>query len=147
MTRGTRLFLAFVIGGAVLLLATLGAGAAAVYRGGTVAVEIVEDGNQIRVGLPAALLGVAIALTPASALEEATTEVRPFLPALEAGWRELAETPDFVLVEVVSADETVLIEKSGSRLLVSVDTPDTQIRIGVPLGTVGSLLRKLERHA
>jgi len=143
MTRGTRLLLGIVIGGALLFLATLGAGAAAVYHGGTVEVEIDDDGNRFRLSLPAGLVGAAIALTPAHALDEVTAEVRPFLPALEAGWEELLATPDFVLVEVHSADEHVRVEKSGSRLEISVDSPDGQVRVGVPLRTVGSLLRKL----
>jgi hypothetical protein len=143
MTRGTRLLLGIVIGGALLCLATLGAGAAAVYHGGTVAVEIDDDGNRFRLNLPAGLVGAAIALTPAHALDEVTAEVRPFLPAVEAGWEELLATPDFVLVEVQSADEHVRVEKSGSRLEISVDSPDGQVRVGVPLRTVGSLLRKL----
>ena len=143
MTRGTRLLLAIVLGGAVLFLATVGAGAAAVYHGGIVAVEIDGDGNRFRFRLPAGLVGAAIALTPVSVLDEAMVEVRPFLPAVQAGWQELADAPDFVLVEVHSAEERVLIKKTGSRLEISVDSSDSHVRVEVPLRIVGSLLRKL----
>ena len=144
MTRGTRLLLSIVIGGAVLFLATLGAGAAAVYHGGSVAIEIDDHGTQFHLNLPAALVGAAIALTPATLLDDATAEVQQFLPAVQAGWEELIDTPDFVLVEIQSADEHVVIEKSGSRLEILVDSSDGQVRVGVPLRTVGSLLRKLD---
>jgi hypothetical protein len=143
MTRGTRWLLALVIGALALLLATLGTAAATVYRSGTVAVEIEGNGHDIRLGLPAGLVGAAIALTPASAYEEAAAEIRPLIPALEAGWRELADAPDFVLVDFRSAEESVRVEKTGSRLVILVDAPDARFRIGVPLETVGSLLDKL----
>ena len=144
MTRGSRLLLAVVIGGVVLTLATLGAGAAAVYRAGSVAVDIEEDGNHFQVQLPAGLVRAAIALAPDSALQEAAQELEPWIPALDAGWRELGDAPDFVLLDIVSDGERILVEKTGSKLLVIVDTQETQIRVGVPLGTVGSLLHKLD---
>jgi hypothetical protein len=147
MTRGTRLLLTIVIGGAVILVATLGAAAAAVYHAGTAAVEIEDDGRQLSFRLPAGLLGAAVALAPASAFEEAASELTPFLSALDAGWQELAEAPDFVLVEARSGDESVLIVKSGSRLEISIETSDSRLRLAVPLDTVGQLLRRLERHA
>jgi hypothetical protein len=144
MTRTTRLFLIVVIGGTVLVLATLGAMAAAAYRAGTVAVEIEENGHQIRLSLPAGLLHAAVVLLPDSALDEAASELTPFVPALEAGWQEFENAPDFVLLEARSADENVLIVKSGSRLEISVDAPDARVRVAIPLGTVSTLLHKLE---
>lgn len=146
MTRTTRLFLVIVIGGTVLVLAALGAMAAAVYRAGTVAVEIEENGHHIRLGLPAGLLHAAVVLLPDSALDEAASELAPWVPAIEAGWRELEDAPDFVLLEARSADENVLVVKSGSHLEISVDAPDARIRLAIPLGAVGSLLHKLERR-
>ena len=144
MTRGTRLLLAIVIGGVLLATAAVGATAAAVYRAGTIAVEIrEEDGNQIRVNLPAGLLSAAIALTPSSILEEAGGELEPLLPALNAGWQELSEGPNFVLFELSSADENVRVEKIDSRLMIFVDVPEITVQVTVPLDTVGSLLRKL----
>ncbi len=144
MTRGTRLLLAIVIGGVLLATAAVGATAAAVYRAGTIAVEIrEEDGNQIRVNLPAGLLRAAIALTPSSILEEASDELAPLLPALYAGWREFSEAPDFVLFELSSPEENVRVEKIDSRLMILVDAPRVTLQVTVPIDTVGWLLRKL----
>jgi len=143
VTRGTRVLLTVVLLGAVLFLTTVGAGAAAVYHGGSVAVEIDDDGQRFHLKLPAALISAAITLTPGSVLDDATAELRPFLPAVEAGWRELLAAPDFVLVEVESAAEHVRVEKRGSRLEVLVDCDDGRVRVGLPLRTVGSLVRKL----
>ena len=147
MTRGTRVLLALVLGGALLFVATVGVTVAAVYRAGSVAVEIEENGHHFRLGLPAGLLNVAIALTPSSALGSAADEIEAFIPALGAGWSELADAPDFVLVEVRSDGEHVRIEKSGDRIEISVDAPDARVRVGLPIGTVGWLLDKLDRQS
>jgi hypothetical protein len=143
MTRGTRLFLIIVIGGTLLVLATLGAMAAAVYRAGTVAVEIEEHGHQFRLALPAGLIQAALVLLPDAALDEAASELAPLVPALEAGWREFVDAPDFVLLDARSADEHVLVVKSGSRLEIEVVAPDARVRVGVPLGTAAALLHEL----
>ncbi len=144
MTRGTRLLLAIVIGSVLLVMAAVGATATAVYGAGTIAVEIREDdGNRIRVSLPAGLLRAAIALTPSSILEEACDELQPLLPALNAGWRELSEAPNFVLFELSSAEQDVRVEKVDSRLMIFVDGPELTVQVSVPIDTVGALLRKL----
>jgi len=141
MSKGTRLFLLIVLGSVVLGLATVGAAVAAVYQAGTIAVEVQErDGSRINVGVPAGLARVAIALAPDSVLDEVSAELGPWAPAVRAGWDELEKIPDCVLVEVVTDDEHVTIEKSGSSLLVHVDADGMNLRVGVPLGTVGSIL-------
>ena len=123
----------------------VGATVAAVARAGTVAVSVEEQGNQVRLSLPAGLLRIAVALTPAAAFDEIASELEPFVPAVAAGWQELADTPDFVLLRMESADESVLIGKAGNRLEIAVDGPDTRVRVAVPLATVGALLDKLDR--
>jgi hypothetical protein len=146
MTRGTRILLATVVGGAVLLLATLGAGAAAVYRAGAVAVDVEDGDDRFRFRLPAALIGAAVTLAPDSLLDEAASDLAPLLPAAAAGWRELEAAPDFVLLEIRSDDEQIRVAKSGFRLEISVDGPDARVRVAVPLRSVGSLLRRLEER-
>ena len=144
MTRGTRLLLVIVIGSVVLATAVVGAAAAAVYGAGTIAIDVREDdGQRIQVKLPAGLVRAAVALTPSSILEDATDELAPLLPALNAGWRDLSEAPDFVLFELSSADENVRVEKVDSRLMIFVDLPDGTVQVAVPIDTVGSLLRRL----
>ena len=145
MTRGTRLLLAVLIGGCLLTAATIAAGAAAVYRAGSITVEVFEDeGGRFDVSVPAGLARVAIALAPDAILEEAAGELEPVLPALHAGWEEFVRSPDFVIVEVHSDDEHVRVEKQGRKLSVLVDSPEAKIRISIPLHTVSSLIGRLD---
>jgi len=136
--------LAIVIGGVLLATAAVGAAAAAAYGAGTIAVDIQEkDGQSFRVNLPAGLIRAAIALAPCSILREAGNELGPLLPALQAGWQDLSDAPNFVLFETSSPEESIRVEKIDSRLTIVVDAPDASVKVSVPLDTVGSLLRKL----
>ena len=76
MTLGAKIFLGLFAATATLSLATVGAGAAAVYSAGTVAVDVQpDDGTNISLGMPAILLHLAIALTPALSFAECKTTV------------------------------------------------------------------------
>ena len=147
MNRSTRVLLTILICVSLLAATTVGVSVAAVYRAGSIAVEIHEDdGQQIRVAVPAGLARLAVWLTPDSVFEPMMVdEIQPLLPALHAGWRELARTPDFVLLEVRDHDDTVRIEKRGGEILIHVESSGSTVRVGVPLATVGPLLAKLER--
>jgi hypothetical protein len=147
--RPARLLLAVVVGGALLAMGGVVAGFAAVHRGGNVAVELEQTaGDQVRIAVPAVLVRLAIALAPASLFEPAVAdELRPLLPALRAGWQELARAPDGPLAELRAPNERLLVEKRGNRLSVLVVTDGTAVRVALPLATLGPLFAKLERAA
>ncbi len=145
MTRSTRWLVGIVVGVVLLAAATFGATAAVIYHAGTVTVEIDEDdGSRWRLDLPAGLLTLAAAAVPESLIEQAPDEVVQLLPALQAGWRELADAPDFVLLEVRSTDETVLVKKVGRRLLISVEHEDGRVHVGLPIPALGAVLDRLD---
>ena len=105
-----------------------------------------DDGQQIRVAVPAGLVRIAVWLTPVSVFEPVMIEeIRPLLPAVRAGWRELVSVPDFVLAEVRDHDDRVRIEKRGGEILIQVESSGSTVRVAVPLAAVGPLLSKLER--
>ena len=147
MTRSTRVLLTILVCGSLLAATTVGVSVAAVYRAGSIAVEIQEDdGQQIRVAVPAGLVRVAVWLTPVSVFEPMMVEeIRPLWPAFRAGWRELVSAPDCVLLEVRDRNDRVRIEKRGGEILIQVESSGSTIRVAVPLTAVGPLLTKLER--
>ncbi len=149
MSKTARIILIAMVAVTVLVVATVGAAAATVYRAGTIAVRVDDNnGDRIAVTVPAGLARIAIAAIPASVLGEALDELDeldPWMPAARAGWTELAEAPDFVLVEVQGRNESVIVRKQGRQLVVHVDSPDARVDVTVPLGTVGALLAKLDR--
>ena len=91
MTLGAKIFLGLFAAAVTLTLATVGAGAAAVYSAGTVAVDVQEPegGTNLSLGMPAILLHLAIALTPDELIEEFARELEPVWPTVQAAAREL----------------------------------------------------------
>lgn len=147
MSFGTKLFLA-VAGGVILLTAaTVGVAAGAVYRAGTIEIDVHDTGGtQLSMNLPAGLANLAIALAPSDLVDDVVAEIEPWLPAARAGWNELEGASDFVLVEIEGPGEHVRLEKRGRTLLIAVDSPDARVHVVVPLNTVGSLLDKIDRR-
>jgi hypothetical protein len=97
--------------------------------------------------MPAILLHLAIALTPDEVIEEFAHELEPAWPTVQAAARELDRAPDFVLLEVRSANEHVRIEKLNGRLVVLVQSDAELVRVAVPVGTMRRIVTKLHGGA
>ena len=144
MTLGAKIFLGLFGAALALTVATVGAGAAAVVQAGTVSVEVQPDnGSNVSVGVPAIVLHLAIALAPDDLVAECARELEPVWPTVRAAARELERAPDFLLLEVRSADELVRVEKRHGRLVVLVKSNEEQFRVAVPLGTVRRIADRL----
>ena len=133
----------------ILMMMTVGVAVASIYTAGTVAVDVQPvDGGDISVHVPAGLINVAIWLLPselqAEAMHEVAAEVEPYWGAVHAVSDELSRLPDFVLVEVEGPREHVIIEKRNQRLVVHVESDGERVDVSIPIGTVRSLLNKVE---
>ena len=80
---------------------------------------------------------------PDDVLEEATAEIKPFLPALLAASEELQDLPDFVLVEMQNSRERVRIEKRGESVLFDLESEHESIHLSIPVETIHSVLLTL----
>lgn len=125
----------------VLALSFLAAGVAVAATvattGGLVMVRIqTEEGPNLHLPVPVALLRVALASAESYGgpeLDEARHRLEPWQPSLAAMVRELEQSPSFVLAEVHGEDADVRIAKTGGRLEVTVDAPDANIHISLPI--------------
>ena len=149
MNVALKVLFAIFASAMILMMMTVGVAVAAIYTAGTVAVDVQPvDGGEISVQVPAGLINVAIWLLPsqlqAEAMREVAAEVEPFWGAVHAAGDELSRLPDFVLVEVEGPREHVIIEKRNQRLIVHVESDGERVEVSVPLGTVRSLLNKIE---
>lgn len=152
MPVAVRWVLAIVLGLVLVMSLAIGGAVAAIYEGGTLAVDVRgrDGGAKIAVGVPAGLANLAIALVPSNALpvEEVAPiaeELRPYRPVIQAALDELSELPDFVLVEVDSRDEHVLVKKVNRKILVLVESDGSEIKVSIPLTTVRQFFNKLDR--
>jgi hypothetical protein len=147
MRPGERLALAVVLGLGVVAFGTAGAAAYAWQRAGTVRIAIHETrpgGDDLSLRLPGLLVNAAIALCPVPADTELNARLHDVAPALRAVAQRLDAMPDAVLVDAVSDDGTVRVEKSGQELVIRVVCPRERVEITLPLGSVRQLLTKLE---
>ncbi len=100
-------------------------------------------GSNVRVRVPALVVPVAVQIAR-SALPDFSHKVSAEMELPPGLARDvfdvLADCPDGVFVEVRTIDEVVLVEKQGSRILVTVDTPDESVHAAVPIAAARSLL-------
>jgi hypothetical protein len=148
MSVGAKVFLGLFVAAMLLSVAAVGVGAAAVANAGTVSVEVQsEESSGLSLGLPAILLNLGIVLAPDEWVAECTGEFEPVWPTLRAAARELDRAPDFVLLEISSADEYVRVEKLRDRLVVMVRSDEEQIRVALPLSTMRRIAARLDSMA
>jgi hypothetical protein len=137
---GILLLLLFVI----VLSAVFALG---VYHAGMIEVSIHEaDGHDISFRLPAAVLAGAVHVIPPPHMRVAPTpgvELNRWLPLVTAATRELAKTPDCVLVDIRDGRDQVRIEKRRGRLIIDIEDGRDEVHVAVPLGFVTTATARL----
>ena len=111
-------------------------GGAALSSEGFIHVKVHErhpGGTNINLIVPAALVPTTLKFIPNNHLADASENVRPYLPIIDAAVPALNDCPDGVLVEVVDPGEHVLITKSGGSIIVDVNDSGETVHVSVPL--------------
>jgi hypothetical protein len=127
-------------------LGAMAVGGAALCSEGFIHVKVHEkqaDGTHISLIVPAAVVPVALKFVPDKHLAEASQNLRPYLPMLDAAIPALEECPDGVLVEVIDANDHVVITKAGGSLVIDVDDPGDTVHVAVPLAAAQSSLHQI----
>lgn len=100
-------------------------------------------GDNIFVIVPAAVMPVAAYFIPRENLREASENIRPYLPLIDAAIPALEDCADGVFVEVTDSDEHVLVSKSGGSLVVDVNDHDETVHVSLPLRAAQSTIHQL----
>lgn len=141
----------------MIFLAKLGVGVlgtavvagAALSSEGFIHVRVHEKhagGDNVFVIVPAAIVPIAAHFVPRENLGEASQNIRPYLPVINAAIPALEESPDGVLVEVRDTDDHVLISKSGGSLVIDVNDSDDVVHVSVPLRAARSFAASLAEN-
>jgi hypothetical protein len=150
MAAGNKGFLTVFLSCLVVLTAFGAAAAWSVHSAGMFELDVHVKGpggvdiSGIRV--PAVLGHLALAFLPTRVFDFCDDE--DFLrngPLVQEALRQLDDAPDFVLVEVLAADEHVLVRKEGNALVVDVRSEDEDVHVSVPLRIARAFARKIER--
>jgi hypothetical protein len=138
----------------MIFLAKLGVGVmgtalvagAALSSEGFIHVKVQErqpGGTNINLVVPAALVPATLSLVPGNDLADASEEIRPYLPIIDAAIPALEESPDGVIVEVIDAQDHVVVAKTGGSMVVDVrDAADT-VHVSVPLGAARRAIHEI----
>ncbi len=155
MPRGVKWVLAIALAPVLVVSLAVGATVGSVYSAGVISVSVQpRGGGAINVVMPAGVANMALAAVefmPVDSfyLDEAPVEaleiLEHYLPAAQQALDRLAAQPDFVLVEVQSRDETVVVRKEGRALRIIVDSDDGRIDVKIPLSTVKEFAKRLRR--
>jgi hypothetical protein len=138
----------------MIFLAKLGMGVvgtallagAALSSQGFIHVRVQEkqpDGTNLNLFVPAAVVPTTLRFVPNQHLAEASENLRPYLPIIDAVIPALEDSPDGVLVEVVDPDEHVLVEKRGASIIVEVNDAADVVHVSVPLRAAESTIREI----
>jgi hypothetical protein len=128
------------------VLGTALVGGAALSSEGFIHVKVKEKapgGTHINLLVPAAAVPMALSLVPRDNLRDASSQLREYMPIIDAAVPALRECPDGVLVEVRDATDHVLITKSGGSLVIDVTDPGDEVHVSVPLRAAQSALHEI----
>lgn len=118
----------------------------AVVKPGVVAIRVAEkfDGERVSMNVPAVFVDAAIRVAARANGCEFAEVHGEWGPAIAAAWRELEAYPDFVLVEVESDDEHVIIRKAEGDLVIEVDGRDAEVSVRLPQRTARLAVQAIE---
>jgi len=104
-------------------------------------------GDNVFVIVPAAIVPMAAHFIPRENLAEASANIRPYLPIIDAAIPALEDCPDGVFVEVKDNDEHVLVSKIGGALVVDFNDQDEVVHVSVPLRAAQSSIHQLAANS
>jgi len=138
----------------MILLAKIGVGflgtamvaGAALSSEGFIAIRVHEkqaDGTHLSLIVPAALVPATLHFVPRAKLKDAGSDIRPYLPIIDAAIPALEDTPDGILVEVRNPQEHVLIQKVGGSVVIDVNDHNEIVHVSVPLRAAQSSIHQI----
>lgn len=128
------------------VLGTALVGGAALSSEGFIHVKVHEkraDGAHLTLMVPAVLAPLGLSFIPRQELAQASADLRPYMPAIDAAIPALEDSPDSVLVEVTDPGEHVTVRKSGGSIVVDVNDQEDVVHVSVPLGAAHSAMREI----
>lgn len=131
--------------GVGMLCVTVTAGTVAMSEG-LVHVRVYEkrpQGTHLSLIVPGVLAPAAVFCVPSRHLQQASEQLRPWMPAIRAAVDELKDERDMTFVEVVQDGQHVRVSKSGGSVIVDVDNPEETVHVSTPLRAIGSTIEEL----
>jgi PHD/YefM family antitoxin component YafN of YafNO toxin-antitoxin module len=127
----------------------LGAGSAALLAGGIlcsegfVRIDVRESQPEVHhvfVVAPAILARIGAHFVPKAKLQEASVQVRPWMPVIRAAITSLRDERDMTLVEVNDEQQQIVVKKNGGDIVVDIADENENVHMSVPLRAMESTI-------
>lgn len=116
----------------------------AVLQGGVGSVYVNNEDVTLWLPVPMIAADLGLWFVPDEELEKIRLEMEPVKEFVLAGFNQLESIPDSTLVQVNTTDESVLVMKRGSDLVIDVESrEDGKVYIEMPLHSLERILRKV----
>lgn len=130
--------------------ATLAVGGAYVFHEGVINVDVDEfrpGGSHVHVWAPATVVSLGMRVVPRHHLEQAASQVQPFLPVLREVAKELKRFPNATFVEVKDGTDHVFIGTVDGKIRIDAVSDTETVHLRIPIETVENIADRLEADA
>jgi hypothetical protein len=130
--------------------ATLAVGGAYVFHEGVINVDVDEfrpGGSHVHVWAPATVVSLGMRVVPRHHLEQAASQVQPFLPVLREVAKELKRFPNATFVEVKDGADHVFIGTVDGKIRIDAVSDTETVHLRIPIETVENVADRLEADA
>lgn len=101
------------------------------------------DGVHLHIIAPVLLMNAGLQFVPRQHLREASEQIQPWLPVIDAAVQGLKESDDVDLVEVTQEDQHVKVATSGGALVVDVTDPENDVHVSLPLNEINRVVHEI----
>lgn len=113
---------------------------------GAVRVRSLDSGGpNVTIPVPMSIAHIALVAAPDEELLLARGEMGEWATGIVAALAQMETIPDGVLISVDSSDESVRIEKRGSRLRIDVRSELEHVEVTLPLRSLTRIARRFEQ--
>lgn len=130
--------------------ATLAVGGAYVFHEGVINVDVDEfrpGGSHVHVWAPATAVSLGMRVVPRHNLEQAASQVQPFLPVLREVAKELKRFPNATFVEAKDGTDHVFIGTVDGKIRIDAVSDNETVHLRIPIETVEDVTDRLEADA
>jgi hypothetical protein len=105
--------------------------------------EKAADGTHLTLIVPATMVDVGMHFVPPEKLQDASEQIRPWLPTIHAAVDAMRSEADTTLVEVRDENEHVIVATRGGAIVVDVDDSSESVHVSTPLRTIDNALSQI----
>ena len=89
------------------------------------------------------LVPISVHFIPSSKLDQASAEIRPWMPTIRAALDQLREVDDLTLLEVTEPGQHVVVAKRAGSMVVDVTDKDETVHVSTPIRAIYSTMEQI----